>query len=129
MKKAILLLGITAVIISCGNNDTKNTTTSTPSTDTKTVDLSSNPDYQKGLALVGKSDCLGCHKVAEASTGPAYTDVAKRYAGKPGIEDTLAQKIIKGGAGHWGEVPMAPHPQISEEDAKAMAKYVLTLNQ
>ncbi len=124
MKKTIFLLAVIAAIASCGSNETKPAVT-----DNKTTDLSTNPDYQKGLDLVGKSDCFTCHKVTEASTGPAYTLVAKKYAGQPGIVDTLAQKIMKGGSGNWGTIPMVAHPTISEEDAKAMAKYVLTLNQ
>lgn len=124
MKKTMILFTVIAGIWSCGSNEPKPATA-----ENKTADISTNPDYQKGLALVLKSDCLGCHKVADNSTGPAYTAVAKRYAGRPGIVDTLAQKIIKGGSGNWGTIPMAAHPAISEDDAKAMAKYVLTLNQ
>lgn len=127
MKKTMILLAAMAAIASCGSNETK--PAASTATETKTTDLSSNPDYQKGLALVLKSDCLGCHKVSETLVGPAYTEVAKRYAGKPGVVDTLAQKIIKGGSGNWGTVPMAPHSQISQDDAIAMAKYVLSLNQ
>ncbi len=124
MKKTILLLTVIAAIVSCGSNETK-----PAAAENKPADISQNPDYQKGLALIGKSDCLTCHKVADNSTGPAYTAIAKKYAGQPGIEDSLAHKIIKGGSGVWGSVPMTPHPTISQEDAKAMAKYVLTLNQ
>jgi len=130
MKKAILLFSMIAVIASCGSNETKTAEGSTTTTtENKPGDLSSNPDYQKGLALIGKSDCLTCHKVADPSTGPAYIAVAKKYAGQPGIEDSLARKIIKGGSGVWGSIPMTGHPTISEEDAKAMARYVLSLNQ
>lgn len=124
MKKTIVLMAMMAAILSCGSNETKPAVT-----ENKPADLSQNPDYKKGLDLVGKSDCFTCHKVADVSTGPAYVAVAKKYAGQPGIEDSLAQKIIKGGSGVWSPVPMTPHPQISEEDAKAMVKYVLTLNQ
>ncbi len=124
MKKTIVVLSIMAAIASCGSNETK-----PAAAENKPADITQNPDYQKGLALIGKSDCLTCHKVAEASTGPSYTDVAKKYAGQPGIEDSLAQRIIKGSSGFWGTVPMTPHPQLSPDDAKAMAKYVLTLNQ
>ncbi|MDB5207674.1 MAG: hypothetical protein JWR72_2749 [Flavisolibacter sp.] len=129
MKKTIVVLGMMAAMISCGSNETKTAEGGSAATENKPADLSSNPDYQKGLALIGKSDCLTCHKVSENSTGPAYVAVAKKYAGQPGIEDSLAQKIIKGGSGVWGSIPMTPHPQISQEDAKAMAKYVLTLNE
>ena len=77
--------------------------------------------------LVAKSDCLTCHQILDNSTGPAYQAIAERYKDQPGAVDTLAHKIIKGGSGNWGTVPMTAHPTISEEDAKAMAKYVLSL--
>jgi len=124
MKKTIVMLCIIAAVASCGSNETK-----PAANENKAADLTKNPDYEKGLDLVTKSDCLGCHNVMDPSIGPAYVAIAKRYNGQPGIEDTLAQKIIKGGAGNWGTIPMAPHSQISEEDAKAMAKYILTLNE
>ena len=93
------------------------------------MDTATDPEVEKGLDLIAKSDCLTCHKVAEKFTGPAYVEVAKRYAGQPGIEDTLAQKIIKGGSGNWGTVMMIPHPTISPEDAKAMVKYILSIKE
>jgi cytochrome c len=139
MKKTFFLLAMAAFIASCGsnNNDGGNTqgdnkaaadTGMGPATAaTPTGDVSTHPDYKKGLALIGQSDCLTCHKVSEKVVGPAYQEVAERYAGKPGIEDTLAGKIINGGSGNWGQIPMAPHPQISKEDAVAMVKYILLL--
>lgn len=91
-------------------------------------DLSSNPDYQKGLALVSQSDCLTCHAINETVTGPAYADIAAKYAGAADTTITrLAQTIIKGGSGHWGTVSMIAHPTLSEEDAIQMVKYVLLL--
>lgn len=135
MKKTIFFLAMAAVIASCGGADnnadgTKAATDTGAGAATATVptgDVSTLPEYKKGLALIGKSDCLGCHKVAEKLVGPAYQEVANRYAGKPGIEDTLAGKIINGGSGNWGEVPMQAHPNLSKEDALAMAKYILLL--
>jgi len=60
--------------------------------------------------------------------GPSYRDVANKYASLPDtIVTHLAGKIIKGGSGVWGEVPMTPHPALSEEDAKSMVKYILLL--
>ena len=94
----------------------------------ETNDISKNPDYQKGLELVSKSDCFTCHKIDEPLTGPAYREVATKYANEPDtIVTHLAHKIIEGGSGVWGQVPMTPHPAISEDDAKAMVKYVLLL--
>ena len=142
MKKTLVLLTMIAALASCGgsdnsgnNNAAENTTPSNETaaapeaTPAQPVDISENPDYKKGLALIGKSDCLGCHKVSEKLVGPSYQDVAAKYAGQPGIEDTLANKIIKGGSGNWGEMIMSPHPTLSHEDAVAMAKYILLLKQ
>ncbi|HEV7330628.1 MAG TPA: c-type cytochrome [Flavisolibacter sp.] len=134
MKKAILALGLVVVLISCGSNDDKaagdkNAEGGSTAVNDAAADVSQHPDYKKGLALIGQSDCLGCHKVSERLNGPAYQEVAERYAGQPGIEDTLANKIIKGGSGNWGEIMMTPHPNLSHEDAVAMVKYILLLKQ
>ncbi len=143
MKKTFILLAMAAVIASCGGSENKpagnneaggtagtGTGTGTAAgTGTATQDVSTHPDYKKGLALIGQSDCLGCHKVTDRIVGPSYTEVAERYAGKPGIEDSLASKIIRGGAGNWGEVAMTPHPNLSKEDAVSMVKYILLLKQ
>jgi cytochrome c len=139
MKKTLIMLAMVIAIASCGNNENKapgeQATEGGASTDTQagagaqTADISTNPDYKKGLALIGQSDCLGCHKVSERLVGPSYQEVAERYAGQPGIEDSLASKIIHGGSGNWGQVPMTPHPNISKEDAVSMAKYILLLKE
>ncbi len=120
-------------LASCGNNDTKQNSTGT-NTDTTTAvsappanDLSSNPDYQKGLALVAKSNCLTCHKINEKLIGPAYKDVANKYAGNDTAVSYLAHKVITGGKGVWGEVAMTPHPELSLDDATQMVKYILLL--
>ena len=134
MKKTILALGIVVAMISCGSNDEKaagnqNADGSNTTANSSAADVSQHPDYKKGLALIGQSDCLGCHKVTEKLNGPSYQEVAQRYAGQPGIEDSLANKIIKGGSGNWGEIMMTPHPNLSHEDAVAMVKYILLLKQ
>lgn len=88
------------------------------------------PVYQKGLALVGKSDCLTCHKIEEQMTGPSYRAIAEKYAGAPNdVITALAQKIINGGVGNWGNVPMTPHPSVSQDDAETMVRYILELKQ
>jgi cytochrome c len=135
MKKNafISFLALAAIVtgVACGGGDNKpaEEPKATPGTEAPAADdVSKNPDYQKGLALVAKSDCLTCHKVAETSTGPAYADVAAKYANAADTTiERLAEKIIKGGAGHWGTVPMTPHPTVSVDDAKQMVKYVLLL--
>ena len=90
--------------------------------------LSDNPDYAAGLELVNSNGCFTCHKVDEKLTGPSYRDVANKYASQaPGIIPTLADKIIKGGTGNWGQIPMQAHPDLSTENAEKMVKYILLL--
>ncbi len=85
-------------------------------------------DVTKGSKLIAMSDCLACHNEEKKVVGPAYVDVAKKYELNDKNVDYLAGKIIQGGKGVWGEVPMTPHPNISEADAKDMARYILSLN-
>lgn len=128
MKKLFVLLALSAIITACGNETEKKEPSTTETAPTAPAnDLSSNPDYAKGLALVGQSDCLTCHKISDKLIGPSYKDVAAKYEATEANIAMLAGKIIKGGKGVWGEVPMTPHPQISEADAKQMVKYILLL--
>lgn len=132
IKKFLALSIVIAACYACNNNETK-TTTATDSAAAKPAetaaanDPSKNPDYAKGLALIAANDCLTCHKVDETSTGPAYRDVANKYTADDATIATLADKIIKGGSGNWGSVPMTAHDALSVDDAKAMVKYVLLL--
>jgi cytochrome c len=124
MKKIFLPVLSIVLFTACGGGNSQKENTKPAAAN----DLSSNPDYQKGLALVSKSDCFTCHKVDEQLTGPAYRDVANKYAGMPDTIIThLAHKVINGGSGNWGSVMMLPHASLSEEDAKAMVKYILLL--
>jgi cytochrome c len=132
MKKVFITFLAAGFIVSCGsnsNNAGNSATSDSASTSTNaTSSAPADPAVEKGLELVAKSDCLGCHKVDEPLQGPAYTAVAERYKGKgPEIVDSLANKIIHGGSGNWGQVQMTPHPNLSKEDAQTMVKYVLSL--
>jgi cytochrome c len=117
------------MLVACNSNDSK--TGDTKATDDKKAaetSITDNPDYKAGFDLIAKSDCFTCHKVDDAVTGPSYRDVANKYASQaPGIIPQLAEKIIKGGTGVWGQVPMLPHPNVTQADAEAMVKYVLLL--
>ncbi|MFN5023891.1 MAG: c-type cytochrome [Chitinophagaceae bacterium] len=128
MKKVLGTMAAVIFLAACGGSDTKKTeeTAATPAA-TASNDLSSNPDYTKGLALVAGSDCLTCHKTSEKNIGPAYKEVAAKYENTEENVKMLAEKVIKGGSGVWGAVPMTPHPQISQEDAEAMIKYIMLL--
>jgi cytochrome c len=82
----------------------------------------------QGEALVKASDCKICHHPINKIVGPAHTDVAKKYEFTEANVQLLAAKIIKGGSGVWGEVPMAAHQDLTQADAEKMARYVLSLD-
>ena len=77
--------------------------------------------------MLKKYNCTACHADAKKMVGPAYKDVAAKYAADAGAAAKLATKIKKGGSGVWGPIPMPAHPQVSDADALALAKYVLTI--
>ena len=79
-----------------------------------------------GLDLAKAKNCLACHAVSTKVVGPAYKDVAAKYAGQKGIEDKLVAKVMKGGSGVWGAVPMPANTQVSEAEAKTLVKWVLS---
>lgn len=83
--------------------------------------------FHPGLELIHKNDCRSCHHAEETSVGPSYQKVAARYRDDPKAVEALANKIIKGGNGNWGEVAMSAHPQLKQEEASEIVKYILTL--
>jgi cytochrome c len=79
------------------------------------------------LELAQKNACMTCHAVDKKLVGPAYSDVAKKYAGQKDAETTLAASIKKGGSGKWGAIPMPAQAALSETDAKILAKWILSI--
>ena len=77
-------------------------------------------------ALAKSKNCMACHSVDKKLVGPSYKDVAAKYAGQKDAVDKLATKIIKGGSGVWGPVPMPANAQVAEADAKKLAAWVMT---
>jgi cytochrome c len=75
--------------------------------------------------LATKSACLACHAVDKKLVGPAYQDVAKKYAGDKTAEAKLIEKVKKGGSGVWGPVPMPPNAAVKDEDVKTLVKWIL----
>lgn len=126
MKRTLFILGMTALLAACGNDDKKDTSTAGGEKQTETK-LS--PEAERGETLITQNDCLTCHKIEDRLNGPSYREVANKYAGQAGIEDTLAAHIIQGHVGNWGQMPMTAHPNLSKEDAKAMVTYILSLKQ
>jgi cytochrome c len=78
-------------------------------------------------ALATAKNCMACHAVDKKLVGPAYKDVATKYAGQKDAVDKLAVKILKGGSGVWGAIPMPANAQVNEAEAKKLAAWVLTL--
>jgi cytochrome c len=77
--------------------------------------------------LAQKKSCLACHATDKKLVGPAYKDVAAKYAGQKDAAAKLADKIQKGGTGVWGQVPMPANPQVNAAEAKHLADWVLTI--
>lgn len=78
-------------------------------------------------ALAKSKNCLACHALDTKLVGPSYKDVAAKYAGQKDAVDKLAAKIIKGGSGVWGAIPMPANAQVNEAEAKKLAAWVLTV--
>ena len=77
--------------------------------------------------LAQKKNCMACHAIDKKLVGPAYKEVAAKYAGQKDAVDKLAQKVVKGGSGAWGAVPMPANPQVTEAEAKQLVGWILTL--
>lgn len=76
--------------------------------------------------LAKAKNCMACHSVANKVVGPAFKDVAAKYAGQKDAEDKLVQKVIKGSSGVWGAVPMPANAQVSEAEAHTLVKWILS---
>jgi cytochrome c len=76
--------------------------------------------------LAKAKNCLACHAVASKLVGPAFKDVAAKYAGQKDAENNLVQKVLKGSSGVWGPVPMPANAQVSEAEARTLVKWVMS---
>lgn len=77
--------------------------------------------------LAQKKNCMACHAIDKKVVGPAYKDVAAKYAGQKDAVGKLSAKVVKGGAGVWGPVPMPANATVSEAEAKQLVQWILTL--
>lgn len=84
-------------------------------------------DAKKAASLTKANGCLACHVVDGKLVGPSYKDVAAKYHHVKGAEALLMKKVKMGGSGVWGQIPMIPHPGISDADLKTMVDWILTL--
>jgi len=126
---ALAVITIVCVTLSCGSKtESKNQEDyGTPTASSEGAEVSSGLIGQ-GAALVKKNDCNTCHHITSTIVGPSHTDVAKKYEFTEANIKMLADRIIKGSSGVWGQVMMTPHPGLSQEDAEKMARYVLSLD-
>ena len=77
------------------------------------------------MALATTKNCMACHAVDKKLVGPSYKDIATKYAGQVDAADKLANKVVKGGSGAWGPVPMPANAQINDADAKKLVAWIL----
>lgn len=133
---SLFLIGaLTVGLTSCGGGkkeEAKQEETEDAYDDYETAEpeqqASSQDLISQGQALVDASDCKTCHHATNKLIGPAHADVAKKYDFTKANISYLADKIINGGSGVWGEIPMSPHVGMSKGDAEKMAMYVLSLD-
>lgn len=128
MQKIFLALISAVCVLSCNKNEKQegnDTSQNIENTEKIPTLISNATTIELGMALVKGSDCMSCHKTEERLIGPSYRDIAAKYTQKD--IKYLADKIINGGSGVWGSIPMQAHPGISQEDAQRMAIYVLSV--
>ena len=125
MRKILTVFIISSSLVACGGGDSKKAG-SESKTETTTVDITKDPAYAKGLELEAKNDCKTCHAVDVKITGPAFQEIATKYAGMPDtIVSHLAKKVIEGGSGVWGPIAMTAHAGLPQADAEAIVRYIL----
>ena len=148
MKKVLFVLAVSAALYACGGGSTESTKPVSNNEDNKNSQIGGEapaaapaaaagdsaakpaaaaPAAGNGKELIAKSDCLTCHKEDAKVIGPSYKEVAKKYEATDANVKLLAGKIIAGGQGVWGEIPMSAHPQVSQADAESMVRYILSL--
>ena len=133
MKKRIMPLVLGSVFLltlSSAHSQTKKAVpakVASKTIDDKVTQKASATDIESGKMLLSKSDCLACHKVDVKLVGPSFIEIAKKYPATETNYTYLADKVIKGGSGVWGKIPMPPHATIPVTDAKKMVTYILSL--
>ena len=122
-KKLLLLSAIALILAACGGSSTDTADTSA----TTVASTPAAPTKTGGELLIAKADCVGCHHKENKLIGPAYQAIAEKYPSNEENINLLADKIINGGKGVWGTVPMTPHAKITQDDAKQMVTNILSL--
>lgn len=126
MKRLFIAFFIGTLAMSCSKKEDNGTAESNVMLEEPaTPSAAAASGEHEGKTLIAGMDCLTCHKEDAQLVGPSYKDVAAKYT--EADIDMLASKIIDGGVGNWGQVPMTPHAGLSQENAKKMVEYILTL--
>ena len=89
--------------------------------------LAASTSAMADMKLATDKNCMACHAVDKKVVGPGYKDIATKYAGQKDSVDMLAGKILKGGAGVWGPIPMPANAQVSAAESKVLATWVMSL--
>lgn len=127
MNKLIMIFGIAVILIGCTKEEKKATPESSLLVEKSEIKIT-DPSVlyeNEGLMLIEKINCISCHKTEGKLVGPSFQEIADRYT--TADINILATKIIEGGKGNWGEVPMSPHSGMSRENAVKMVEYIITL--
>lgn len=122
MHKFICFFSLSFLLFSCQKKE--ETPVESPQIPAVKKEVREGNKNLQGYTLIMSSDCLSCHKDSQTFVGPSYADIADKYT--EADTELLASKIIDGGSGVWGQVPMQAHPNISKEPAKEMVKYILS---
>ncbi|HZY81809.1 MAG TPA: c-type cytochrome [Cyclobacteriaceae bacterium] len=131
MKTIFSIFAIALILTACGSKEEKKTEKEdfgTPDNSSSAASGTNSDPIALGEALVKGSDCKTCHAKDTKLVGPAHMEVAKKYDFTEANVKLLAKKIIDGGQGVWGEIPMTAHVGLSQADAEKMARYVLSLD-
>jgi cytochrome c len=135
LRLIFYLILLQALCYSCGKEERSESTDSTDLARLNYIRPIAGKDIfldeelvKKGKVLISYSDCSTCHTEERRAKGPAFQDIAKRYPSNQAYIGLLAQKVITGGKGSWGNPVMSPHPNLQYSDAEAMVTYILSLD-
>lgn len=127
MKKVLIAFGAAFALYACGGGGEKPADTKKDSPTTAEPAKPAPANNEKVLTMIAEKNCAPtCHTIEKKVIGPAYIDVANKYEATEANIEMLSQKVIKGGSGVWGDVPMTPN-NITPEEAKEIVTYILSL--
>ncbi|WP_316811169.1 c-type cytochrome [Pedobacter heparinus] len=132
MKKTLFILGCYVLAMTaCASPEEraaalKEAETKTTAAGAPAAAAVSAADITAGEQLIAKNDCIGCHNKDNKIIGPAYVDIAAKYPLSEENINHLVDKVISGGKGVWGEIPMTPHDALNKDDVKKMVTYILS---